>query len=236
MADERAGGEERTEWGADTKGLHGPTLFPYYQKQRDSKLSSSSFYSGAMDMRSWARQIGVIEQMLLDRGCTELKAVGTGVDPVLLCTCRDERREPMAVFLTDEPKVGVKSVRKLREDAQRAGTKHILFGCPDGLTPFATKELKEDDGSEVVVEVFRKAELAFCLARHTLVPPHQLLSGQERKELLAHLGCKASALPKLKESDPVARYFRFPTGSVVRIDRRIGNLESEPYFRCVVGA
>jgi len=189
-----------------------------------------------MDLSAWSRQIGVVEQMLLDRGCTELKPVGTGVDPVLLCTCRDERREPMAVYLTNEPKVGVKSVRKLREDAQRTGTKHILFGCPDGLTPFATKELREDDGTDAVIEVFRKAELSFCVARHSLVPPHRLLPSQERKELLAHLGCKANSLPKLKESDPVARYYRFPPGSVVRIDRRIGNLESEPYFRFVVGA
>jgi len=189
-----------------------------------------------MDLRSWSRQIGVLEQMLHDRGCTELKPVGTGVDPVLLCTCRDERREAMSVFLTDEPKVGVKSLRKLREDALRAGTRHILFCCPDGLTPFAAKELKNDDNSEVSLEVFRKPELSFCVARHSLVPPHRLLSSQERKDLLARLGCKASALPKLKESDPVARYFRFAPGSVVRIDRRIGNLESEPYFRLVVGA
>lgn len=191
-----------------------------------------------MDMRPWARQIGVIEQMLFDRGCTDIKAVGTGVDLVLLCTCKNERRESMAVFLTDESKVGVKSIRKLREDALRFGTRHVLFCCPDGLTPFASKELKEDDnnGSEVTIEVFRKAELSFCVARHILVPAHRLLSSQERKELLSHLGCKASALPKLKESDPVARYYHFLPGSVVRIDRRIGNLESEPYFRLVVSA
>lgn len=190
-----------------------------------------------MDMRPWARQIGVLEQMLIDRGCTDLKAVGTGVDPVLLCTCKDERREPMAVFLTDESKVGVKSIRKLREDALRVGTRHVIFCCPDGLTPFATKELKEEDSnSEVNIEVFRKPELSFCVARHALVPSHRLLSSQERKELLSHLGCKATALPKLKESDPVARYYRFTPGNVVRIDRHIGNLESEPYFRLVVGA
>lgn len=190
-----------------------------------------------MDLRTWNRQIGVIEQMLRDRGYTDLRPVGTGADPILLCTCRDDRRELTTVYLTDEPKVGVKSVRKLKEDAQRMGTKHIIFGCPDGLTPFATKELKDqEEASDVVIEVFRKAELSFCVARHSLVPVHRLLNPTERKALLTHLGCKAISLPKLKESDPVARYFRFAPGSVVRIDRNIGNLESEPYFRLVVSA
>ena len=190
-----------------------------------------------MDLRSWVQQIGVIEQMLLDRGCTEIKAVGTGVDPVLLCTCKNDRRESLSVFLTDESKVGVKTMRKLREDALRVGTRHIIFCCTDGLTPFAAKELKDtDSSSEVTIEVFRKPELAFCVVRHILVPCHRLLGSQERKELLTRLRCKASALPKLKESDPVARYYHFTPGSVVRIDRHIGNLESEPYFRLVVGA
>ena len=188
-----------------------------------------------MDLSSWARQIGVIEQMLNDRGCTALVAVGTGVDPVLLCTCTDERGDSMSVYLTDEVKVGVKSVRKLRDDSQRSGAKHILLVCPEGLTPFAAKELKdmESQDAEFGVEVFRKNELSFCVPHHILVPSHQVLGSADRKSLLGRLGCKASSLPKLKESDPVTRYYRFPTGSVVRIDRRIGSLECEPYFRVV---
>lgn len=189
-----------------------------------------------MDLAPWTRQIKVIEQLLLDRGCKDVKPVGTGVDPVLLCTCIDERHASMAVYLTDEPKVGVKTIRKLIESAQRTNIKHVLFGCPNGLTPFASKELKGGEDESMAIEVFRKSELAFCVAHHSLVPPHKLLDARERRELLARLGCKASALPKLKETDPVARYFRFSPGSIVRIDRRIGNLESEPYFRFVVGA
>lgn len=191
-----------------------------------------------MDMRPWARQIAVIEQMLNDRRCTDLRAVGTGVDPVLLCTCTSDRGEPTSVYLTDESKVGVKSIRKLREDASSAGVRHLIFCCPDGLTSFATKELRDAAGSsnKVSVEVFKKSELSFCIVRHSLVPPHRALTSAEKKELLGFLGCKASALPKLKDSDPVAKYFRFPIGTVVRIDRRIGDLESEPYFRLVVAS
>lgn len=66
------------------------------------------------------------------------------------------------------------------------------------------------------------------------MPPHEPLSKQQKSELLARLGCKASALPKLRESDPVARYLHLSPGTVVAITRRIGSLEAEPYFRLVV--
>jgi DNA-directed RNA polymerase I, II, and III subunit RPABC1 len=189
-----------------------------------------------MDLSSWSRQIGVIEQMLLDRGCTNIFAVGTGVDPVHLCSCTDERGESMSVYLTDELKVGVKSVRKLRDDSKRTDTRHLLLGSLEGLTPFAAKELKdiEAQSGELSVEIFRKAELSFGVPHHILVPPHQLLTSVERKALLERLGCRSNALPKLKDSDPVARYYRYPLGSVIRIDRKIGTLECEPYFRVVV--
>jgi DNA-directed RNA polymerase I, II, and III subunit RPABC1 len=183
----------------------------------------------------WSRQIGVIEQMLSDRGCTDLRPIGTGVDPILLCSCTDERGDSMAIYLTDEIKVGVKSVRKLRDDSRLTNMKHLLLASPEGLTPFAAKELKdiESQDSEFSVEVFRKVELSFCVPHHILVPPHRVLGMTEKKFLLAHLGCRPNALPKLKESDPVARYYRYPTGAVVRIDRNIGTLECEPYFRVV---
>ncbi len=186
-----------------------------------------------VDLRAWAQQLDNLELMLRDRGCSGLRPVGSGRDPLLLCSCRDERGATMLVYVTEEPKVGVKTVRRLREEAQRASATHLLLLCPEGLTPFAAKELKEADG-ESEVEVFRKAELAYCVARHSLVPPHVPLNAAERRELLARLACKPGALPKLKESDPVARHYRFPPGTVVRVDRRIGTLECEPYYRVVV--
>ena len=136
------------------------------------------------------------------------------------------------VFMSKENKVGVRVLRKLRSESNSAGSTHCILLSLNGLTPFANKELQESD-QENVVELFQKHELCMPIIHHGLVPPHIPLTKSQKAQLLQELGCKASALPKLKESDPVARYLFLRPGTVVKIQRRIGHLESEPYFRIV---
>ena len=126
-------------------------------------------------------------------------------------------------------------MRKMLTECEGAGARHLILLTPAGLTPFAARELLEiaanDRGD---VEIFRKQDLCMPITHHRLVPRHTPLSSSEKKQFLAELSCKQSVLPKLKESDPVARYLHLQPGTVVKIDRRIGALESEPYFRLVV--
>jgi len=187
-----------------------------------------------MNYVPWATQVRVLEQMLKDRGYTAIQPIGTGLDPSLTFTCKHDDVFVMA-FITNETKVGVKSLRKLQEECQKQGGKHLILVCPDGLTPFAAKELDKQDKETLDMEVFRKDELSFCVPRHCLVPPHVALTQAEKRELLTMLGgAKASCLPKLKQTDPVSKYYHYPVGTVVRIHRRIGTLEEEIYFRLVV--
>ena len=149
----------------------------------------------------------------------------------------------MAVFLTDENKTGVKTVRKLREDGSKQGARRVILLCPDGLTPFALREVRatqptapsEGRGSDCCyLEIFKKHELAFNVTKHALVPRHRVVSPAEKKQLLAELACKLSALPKIKESDPVVRYLGCQVGTVLAIERSIGQLEPELYYRVVI--
>ena len=183
----------------------------------------------------WSREIAVLEQMLLDRKCHNFQFIGTGVEPVLLCSLKDENGDKMHVYISNEPKVGVKLLRKLREEAECHSVSHVLLACPAGLTPFAAKVHKDTNGTKdnPAMEVFRKQELGFCVPYHCLVPPHVALTNAEKRELLEFLKCRSCSLPKLKESDPVAKYYRFPLGTVVKIDRSIGGIECDTYFRVV---
>ena len=180
----------------------------------------------------WSAQIATLETMLHDRSYTNLKAHWHGEDPMLLCTCKDAKGELTFVFLSFEVKVGVRTLRKIRQEGKAAGSRHLILLSQDGMTPFAAREM--GDAQDVDLEIFRKAELCMPITHHHLVPKHIPLSKAEKATLLAQLGCKASALPKLKESDPVARYMHFMPGTVIKILRTIGSLEGEPYFRVVV--
>ena len=180
----------------------------------------------------WAGEAAVLQEMLTDRRYTAVRSIGHGTDPLLVCSCRDVKGDACFVYFTQEPKVGVKTMRRVRSECRAAGAARLILVTRDGLTHFAAREQQADDG--LAVEIFRKSELSFNVTTHRQVPPHRLLSPQERLRVLATLGCKASALPKLRESDRVARYYGWTAGSVVRIDRTIGTLEPEVVFRVVV--
>ena len=180
----------------------------------------------------WRGEVAVLQEMLTDRRCTALRNIGHGTDPLLVCSCRSAKGELCLAYFTQETKVGVKTLRAVRSECKAAGGAHLILVAPEGLTHFASRELAVEDGLHV--EIFRKDELSFNVTKHRLVPPHRLLSAAERRQVLASLGCKPSALPKLRASDPVARYYGWPAGSVVRIDRSVGTLEPEAVFRAVV--
>ena len=57
------------------------------------------------------------------------------------------------------------------------------------------------------------------ITRHSLVPVHQLLSREEKGQLLSRYKVKEMQLPRIQSSDPVARYMGLEKGQVVRIVR-----------------
>lgn len=181
----------------------------------------------------WQTELRTLETMLQDRNYTQLRLQNYGEHLVLLASCRDTRGDLTFCYLSHEGKVGVRTLRKMRADAVAAGASHVIFLSQDGFTPFAQRELVEL-GPQFTLESFRKRDLAMPVVHHRLVPKHEPLSRAQKQQLLLLLGCKARELPKLKESDPVAKYLHLLPGTVVRITRRIGTLESEPYFRVVV--
>jgi DNA-directed RNA polymerase I, II, and III subunit RPABC1 len=102
------------------------------------------------------------------------------------------------------------------------------------MTPFATKEMGMEGDAMPQIDVFKKAQLAFNVTKHNLVPRHVPLSVLEKKKLLQRLNCKAHSLPKIKADDPVVHYSGLPIGTVIAIERTFGALETESYYRLVV--
>jgi len=69
------------------------------------------------------------------------------------------------------------------------------------------------------VEVFQEQELLVNVTHHVLVPPHTVLSQEEKAALLGRYRVRESQLPRLQFNDPVARYHGLARGQVVRIVR-----------------
>lgn len=153
------------------------------------------------------------EAMLRDRGCTDVRAdVRDPAKPVV--TSRE-----CDVYVHAEDRVGVKFARQVMERAREAGQELTVVVSVEGATPFTRKECGD------AIQFFQARDLCVNVTRHELVPKHDVVDAEPHDP--AHL-------PKMLSSDPVAQWYHWKAGTVVRVWRNFGGHEPVPYLRVVV--
>ena len=97
---------------------------------------------------------------------------------------------------------------------QEENISRALIVVQVGMTPSA-KQALVDMAPKYILEQFREAELMINITEHELVPEHVVMTTDEKKELLARYKLKEHQLPRIQQSDPVARYFGLKRGQVM---------------------
>eukprot|EP01130_Rhizamoeba_saxonica_P000390 TRINITY_DN10355_c0_g1_i1.p1 TRINITY_DN10355_c0_g1~~TRINITY_DN10355_c0_g1_i1.p1 ORF type:complete len:204 (-),score=48.92 TRINITY_DN10355_c0_g1_i1:41-652(-) len=176
-----------------------------------------------------------IIEMLVDRGYTAARAEvnmtlhefeqrfwPNGSEPSREDYFRIDRKrdsdEQIFVYFPREPKIGCNKIAEYYTNMKQENTQRAILVLQEGLTTQAKKAIQMLDG--VSVEVFKETELLVNITRHELVPEHTILSEQEKLELLSRYKVKPTQLPRIKEIDPVARYYGLKKGDIVKIRRR----------------
>mmetsp|Transcript_3891 Transcript_3891/g.8430 ORF Transcript_3891/g.8430 Transcript_3891/m.8430 type:complete len:211 (-) Transcript_3891:296-928(-) len=195
-----------------------------------------------------------IYQMLRDRGYMVSKEdiemsedaflekfAENGMDPnreqlMILVQKRDDLTEQIMVFWPQDPKVGVKPIKRCMERMKESGdVRRAILVVQQSMTAFAKQAIVEISASEgLVLEQFQEAELLVNITEHVLVPQHMVLTKEEKATLLKRYRLKESQLPRMQFSDPVSRYYGLARGQVVKIVRPSETAGKYVTYRLVV--
>ena len=177
--------------------------------------------------------IRTLNEMLTDRGyehirncntLSEIIACMADQTPVVVGAAR-QTLLTVRVFFHNEERVGVKHVRA-RVEALPGDA--IVFVSLAGPTSFTRKEVEQ---SYPHVHFFTFQQVCVNITRHHMVPRHERMTEAQIGAL--HFLEDADALPRLYTNDPVAQYYGYVVGDVVRIARVVGTQEPMYYYRRV---
>ncbi|KAI0091349.1 DNA-directed RNA polymerase RPB5 subunit [Irpex rosettiformis] len=126
--------------------------------------------------------------------------------------------EQIFIFFSDERSVGVKTMRKLLGIMDEKSIQRGIIVFPGNMTPSARKVIVAMQ-NHYKLEEFSESDLLVNITHHTLVPKHEVLTPEQKKQLLERYRLKETQLPRIQVADPVARYYGLKRGMVVKITR-----------------
>ncbi|KAJ3432030.1 hypothetical protein M0813_00198 [Anaeramoeba flamelloides] len=136
----------------------------------------------------------------------------------LLATKIDDPSIQILVFFPEDEKVSVEMIRSYVEKMKGESVARAILILQRSLSHYSKKFITKL-APEIIIETFFEFELLVNITEHQLVPKHEVLSEEESKVLLKRYRVKPTQLPRIKVTDPVARYLGLRRGQIVKITR-----------------
>ncbi|KAJ9108938.1 hypothetical protein QFC21_000260 [Naganishia friedmannii] len=131
---------------------------------------------------------------------------------------REDQQDTIYIFFSDEENVSKKTVRKFIGDMEDKRFRRGIFVYRRKMTPAAKKVIQEMQ-SEYTMEDYAEADLIVNITKHFLVPRHEIMTPEEKHQLLERYRLRETQLPRIQLGDPVARYYGLRRGQVMKITR-----------------
>ncbi len=177
----------------------------------------------------------VILKMLMIRGylIEDSEEFINSQDEEFLTYKVDDEDDKIFVFFPKiSTKVGVFTIRQYIKEMQDNQVDQAIVVVKDAITAFAKQVFIE--AKPLIIECFKENELFVDKLSHVLVPKHELIGEEEKRELLKIYKAKESQLPKILSADPIAKYFGAKKGQVFKITRPSESSGDYIYYRIVV--
>lgn len=150
--------------------------------------------------------------------------------------------DKIIIFFSSDHKLGVQEFRKYIEFIQNPpihfatalqGVKHCIIVCKDGATSGVTNEMNLPEIRSIQVEIFSHKNLFRNPTQHKLYRKHTVCTAEEKQRILRRYNAKESEMPILLWRDPIRKYFHYPPGTLIRIERAISTGAPFVYYRIV---
>lgn len=123
----------------------------------------------------------------------------------------------MIVFFANHPKFNVKNIQIYITVMNELHIFHAIIVYKDGVTAFTKKAV--DQSLEMRFELFDMENLQFNITKHRLQPKFERLSDEDAENFKKEFGLK---FPSLRHDDPIALFYDYNKGNVIRITRYHG--------------
>jgi len=140
-----------------------------------------------------------------------------------------EKEKSIVWCVPGESTVGVTSIARLQKAMKDAGVERGII-VTDGRYTHAVKQ----GAKKKRIELLPKTFPAFDLFQHKLVPKHEILKEEERKQLIEQYRIEAYQLPQISSSDPAVKAIGAQPGDVLRIIRKSPTAGEHVAFRYVI--
>ena len=166
-------------------------------------------------------------EMLRDRGYKNIDEIAGGK---LIAKTNDITT---LIYACKEDKSGIKSYKQALKLINENKCNALIFIYRTCITIFAKNEFEKLVNDNIKIELFSESELSFNITKHVLVPSHELLKQEEKINVLRDLRIDPKSLPVLTITDPVARYYNYKRGDVIRITRKSPTNGVYSFYRLV---
>ena len=140
-----------------------------------------------------------------------------------------EKEKAIIWCVPGETTIGVTSITRLQKAMKEAEIERGIIAT-DGRYTHAVKQ----GAKKKKIELLPKTFPVFDLFEHTLVPKHEILTEEEKKQLLSQHRVHAYQLPQIKASDPAVKAIGAKPGDVLRIIRKSPTAGEHAAYRYVV--
>lgn len=145
---------------------------------------------------------------------------------------------PIWIEFNSDENVGLKQLRDYMSHLLNGKFYSGIMVTVKPITGMAIRLLRGSatltEGPKGGVEVFVEQDLLVNITKHELVPKHVLLSEEEKQQLLKRYRLKATQLPRIQSTDPVAKYLGLKRGAVVKIIRKSETAGRYASYRWVI--